>query len=99
MPATAKISPNMESTTTPWTEHNVREVRCIAVIWARHASRQNVSHRILDDLMETNGVKRAVFSRQNPDLLVVDYNPHQTRIAAILDVVEYPGVSARVVGC
>ena len=99
MSATAKAVPSLNITVDELPVHDVPEVRCIAIIWARNASQQNVRHRILDDLRETNGVQRAVFSREKPDLLVVDYNQRHVRIATILDAVNRPGVDARVVGC
>jgi hypothetical protein len=99
MSAISKAIPSTNIVVDELPVHDVPEVRCIAIIWARHASQQNVNHRILDDLRETNGVQRAVFSREKPDLLVVDYDPRHVRIAAILDAVNRPGVSALVVGC
>ena len=99
MSATAKHIPSTDIVVDELPVHDVPEVRCIAIIWARNASQQNMRHRILDDLLGTNGVQRAVFSREKTDLLVVDYDQRHVRIATILDAVNRPGIDARVVGC
>ena len=99
MSATAKAVPNLNITVDELPVRDVPEVRCIAIIWARNASQQNARHRILDDLRETNGVQRTEFSRDKPNLLVVDYDPRHVRSATILGAVKRPGVNARVVGC
>ncbi len=99
MNATAKLVPNQSAAVERQRQSKAAEVQCIAVLWARGASQNNVKHEILRDLMQTNGILRAVFSTEKLELLVVDYDSRHIRAAAILETVNRPGVRARIVGC
>jgi hypothetical protein len=75
-----------------------RERRRIGIVWARGACRQGLGLEILHDLLRTRGVRRAAFSCDKHDVLLVDYDARFINAVAILNAVCRPGVWARFTG-
>jgi hypothetical protein len=89
--------------TTPVTQ-TAKEVRqsisrgCFALIWVRGISEQHES-ALLRDTTEIEGVLSARFSRREPYILMVSYDPMVTNSTEILKEVASPELTARIVGC
>ena len=70
----------------------------VGIVWARGASRRGLRLKILQDVLRIRGVRSAAFSREQRDVLVVDYDVRSIDKIAILNAVCRPGVWARFVG-
>ncbi len=75
------------------------ESACFAIIWVQGVESETQAGRSLRDIDSHQGVRASRFSRRDPYLLVVDYDPDTVRTTAILQAINGPGVRARVVGC
>lgn len=72
-----------------------RELKRVAIVWARGACRQSLGLEILHDLLCTQGVRQAAFSCDARKLLLIDYDSENIDTIEILNTICRPGVWAK----
>ena len=83
-------------------DHNVAPdtaKTCMSIIWVKNASNELDKKRLIQSLKKMTGVSGASFTREKPDIVMVDYGTDQISAAELVEGISALGIFARRVGC
>lgn len=83
-------------------DHNVAPdtaKTCMSILWIRNASNELDKKRLIQSLKKMTGVSDASFTREKPDIVMVDYQTDQISAAELVEGISALGLFARRVGC
>ncbi len=73
--------------------------QCSVLIWLKYGATQREQQMILTVIQRLQGVNRAMFKRQSPTILMVDYCHHTIAAQSILEATKSRGVITKIIGC
>ena len=83
-------------------DHNVApdtSKTCMSIIWVKNASNELDKKRLIQTLKKMTGVSDASFTREKPDMVMVDYETDKVTAAELVEGISNLGIFARRVGC
>lgn len=83
-------------------DHNVTPdttKTCMSIIWVKKASNELDKKRLIQSLKKMTGVSDASFTREKPDMVMVDYETDKVSAAELVEDISGMGIFARRVGC
>ena len=87
--------PDVTNVTNPVTSKRA----CFAILWLKGTPRDKYEQEILERLKTIEGMNAAKFSEHKQNILMVEYNPKQTKALEIINVIRRDRAQAVQVGC
>ena len=96
MHSSASYTPGpVTDVTTPATNKRA----CFAILWLKGTLVQEYEQEILKRLRTIEGMNAARFSDHKQNILIVEYNPNQTKALEIINTIRQDRTQAVQVGC